>query len=136
MLHSNPLSSTSLYTYIPQLLARGVTVTPYLPVAVAGGPYQVEVNTCLELDGSDSYHSDPTHHDEIVSYIWDFGDGHTASGLTSSHTYATAGSYLVTCYVTDCDGDTGTCQATVEGRTEKSTPATRRLAVAPRRMTG
>jgi PKD repeat protein len=41
----------------------------------------------------------------IVSYGWDFGDQSPASsGETTSHTYATAGTYLVTLTVTD-DGD-------------------------------
>jgi subtilisin family serine protease len=44
----------------------------------------------------------------IVSYAWTFGDGSTGSGVTTSRTYAAAGTYEVTLTVTDDDGATGT----------------------------
>jgi PKD repeat protein len=40
----------------------------------------------------------------IVSFEWDFGDGNVATGETTSHTYAAAGTYTVTLTVTDDDG--------------------------------
>lgn len=55
--------------------------------------------TCT-LDGSASVDLDG----EIVSYVWDFGDGSGALGATSEHTYADAGEYAVTLTVTDEDG--------------------------------
>jgi len=36
-----------------------------------------------------------------LTYSWDFGDGHTAVGLTSSHVYAASGGYTVTLTATD-----------------------------------
>lgn len=45
----------------------------------------------------------------VASYAWDFGDGATATGATTSHDYA-AGSYTASLTVTDNDG--GTCTAT------------------------
>jgi chitodextrinase len=39
--------------------------------------------------------------DEIVDYLWDFGDGTTAAGPVVSHTYAQAGNYTVTLVVSD-----------------------------------
>jgi subtilisin len=64
-------------------------------------PIAAFTTTCSDLscnfDGSAS--SDPDG--SIVSYIWNFGDGNTGSGVTTSHTFATAGSYFVTLTVTD-----------------------------------
>lgn len=43
----------------------------------------------------------------VASYSWDFGDGHSGSGRTASHSYATAGTYQVVLTVTDNRGETG-----------------------------
>lgn len=45
---------------------------------------------------------------KIVSYAWDFGDGSTTTGPTVTHTYYSAGTYLVTLTVTDEAGGVGT----------------------------
>lgn len=55
--------------------------------------------TC-SFDGSGS--SDPDG--VVVSYDWDFGDGATASGPTTSHTFAAADVYTVTLTVEDDQG--------------------------------
>jgi PKD repeat protein len=44
----------------------------------------------------------------IVSYRWNFGDGGTASGSTTTHTYAQEGTYSVVLRVTDDVGQVGT----------------------------
>jgi PKD repeat protein len=55
----------------------------------------------IDVDASASDDVDGT----IVSYEWNFGDGSPAgSGVTASHTYATAGTYTVSLTVTDDDG--------------------------------
>ena len=40
----------------------------------------------------------------VVSYLWDFGDGTNATGITVQHAYADNGNYTVTLTVTDNDG--------------------------------
>jgi len=45
--------------------------------------------------------TDPDPGDFITSHNWDFGDGATATGQTTSHAYPTAGTYQVTLTVTD-----------------------------------
>lgn len=56
------------------------------------------------FDGTASADSDGT----VASYAWNYGDGTTGTGVTSSHTYAATGTYSVVLTVTDSDGATGT----------------------------
>ncbi len=49
----------------------------------------------------------------IASYSWSFGDGGSATGVTTSRTYATGGSYGVTLRVTDTNGQSSTATRTV-----------------------
>ncbi|MDX1410260.1 MAG: PKD domain-containing protein, partial [Saprospiraceae bacterium] len=44
----------------------------------------------------------------VVSHVWDFGDGKSASGETVYHDYAKAGTYRITLTVTDDRGASGT----------------------------
>ena len=57
-------------------------------------------NLAVGVDASTSTDSDGT----IVSWEWAFGDGTTATGETSSHVYATAGTFTVSLTVTDNGG--------------------------------
>jgi len=78
------------------------------PVADAGSNQTVETGELVNFDGSGS-----TDDGIIVSYIWDFGDGASATGTSVSHTYSTAGTYTVTLAVTDGGGLTDSDTATV-----------------------
>jgi len=51
----------------------------------------------VDFDGTSSTDPDGT----IVSYEWNFGDGNTATGTTTDHTYAAEGTYTVRLTVTD-----------------------------------
>ncbi len=52
----------------------------------------------VTFDGSSSKGPAP------LTLSWDFGDGHTGTGKTPAHTYATKGTYTVTLRVTAADG--------------------------------
>ncbi len=61
------------------------------------------------LDARGSVDTDGT----VASYAWDFGNGQRGTGAAASHTYATAGSYVVTLTVTDDRGATTTAKTLV-----------------------
>lgn len=77
------------------------------PVANAGPDQQATVGQTVNFDGSGS-----TDDGTITSYVWNFGDGATGTGVTS-HVYTAAGTYTVTLTVTDNGGLTGTDTAKV-----------------------
>lgn len=52
--------------------------------------------------------------DPIVSWFWDFQDGNTATGSTSSHLYQFAGTYPVDLVVTDINGCTDTIADSIQ----------------------
>ncbi len=49
----------------------------------------------------------------ITAYAWDFGDGTTGTGLTTTHLYAAPGDYTVSLTVTDALGETSTTSRTI-----------------------
>jgi hypothetical protein len=67
------------------------------PKANAGGPYFGIVGSPITFNGSGSTDTNRT----IVSYVWNFGDRVTGTGVSPTHTYTTAGNYTVTLTVTD-----------------------------------
>ena len=98
------------------------TTTAYIseindsPVADAGPEQTVSVGETVTFDGSGSYDID----DGIVAYSWEFGDGATGSGETTTHTYTDAGIYQVTLTVTDA-GDLTTTDIKTVNVTEEPT---------------
>jgi len=70
------------------------------PVAEPGGPYAGTTASPVEFDGSSSWDLDGN----IVSFDWDYGDGASGAGVSTSHTYAAAGVYTVALTVTDDSG--------------------------------
>ncbi len=60
----------------------------------------------VAVDGSTSYDPDGT----VTGWAWDFGDGMTGSGVTTTHTYATTGDYTINLTVIDNTGMTGSVQ--------------------------
>ncbi len=98
---------TSAGSYVVQLsVTDGTsTATQTASVAVAlgepltanaGDDQVVSVSTPVHFDGTASLPSAG-----IDSYHWTFGDGATADGATTDHTYTTAGTYTATLTVTE-----------------------------------
>ncbi|ENM3811164.1 TPA: PKD domain-containing protein, partial [Vibrio cholerae] len=58
----------------------------------------------------------------IVSYLWDFGNGQTSTEAAPTWSYTKAGSYSVTLTVTDDKGDSDTHQQTIKVDTPNALP--------------
>ena len=93
-------------------------VSKYLPLPNVAPHADIQVNANhgiapfeVILDAGLSSDSDGN----IVQYSWQFGEGSTATGVTTSHIYDTPGTYTVTLTVTDNVGasDTETLQIEV-----------------------
>lgn len=70
--------------------------------------YRVPVNYEVAFDATESSGSSA-----IATYEWDFGDGTTGSGATTTHAFAEEGTYTVRLTVTGEDGGTGTVSSTI-----------------------
>lgn len=74
------------------------------PVAgFTASPQSGDAPHAVQFDAADSFDSDGS----IVGYLWDFGNGFTATGARVSHTYMVPGVHAVTLQVTDNDGLVG-----------------------------
>jgi uncharacterized membrane protein len=81
------------------------------PIVNAGPDQTVGVNQLVQFSGSAV---DPDG-DEIVSIVWEFGDGNTVEGtLTPNHRFAQRGEYRVTLTVTDSRGGESVDSLTVQ----------------------
>jgi PKD repeat protein len=90
-----------------QIVVSGENIPP---TAVArANPSSGIAPLLVNFDGTQSFDADG----QIVAYRWDFGDGETAVGATTSHIYGTAGQYIATLTVTDNKGATGTDSVTI-----------------------
>ena len=73
---------------------------PVISVSASSGMIPLTV----AFDGSGSSDFDG----QIVTYLWNFGDGTSVEGVTATHTYENGGKYTASLTVTDDDGKTGT----------------------------
>ena len=59
----------------------------------------ININTLVNFDASSSYDVDG----EIISYIWDYGDGNKSGGVINAHSWSNPGEYSVILTVRDDD---------------------------------
>ena len=76
---------------------------PHIPLGGEYEPLMARFNYNLDestlkvsFDASDSFVLNPS-----ASYVWDFGDNSTGTGMTSDHTFKTSGEYIVSLTMTD-----------------------------------
>jgi PKD repeat protein len=81
-----------------------IAAAPVPPMANAGGPYAGTAGSSVSFSGAAS--SDPQG--ETLTYAWNFGDSTTGTGVSPTHTFATAGTYTVSLTVTDTSNLTAT----------------------------
>lgn len=80
----------------PVIRPFGLTTTP--PVAaIDADRLTIEVGESIQFDGGNSYDTDGS----VVEYTWDFGDGTTGNGSSTSHVFVNVDSYTVFLTVRD-----------------------------------
>ncbi|HWH31921.1 MAG TPA: PKD domain-containing protein, partial [Egibacteraceae bacterium] len=82
-------------------------VLPNRPPAASFTATTTDLAVALDARASSDADGDALH------FAWELGDGRTATGATVSHTYGTAGSYVVTLTVTDDRGASTTARTLV-----------------------
>ncbi len=90
-----------------------VTVTPpnQPPTAqFSATPTRGDAPFDVTFDASASTDADGA----VATYLWDFGDGTTATGSAEGHTFTVPGTYEVVLTVADDEGATGTATVSVE----------------------
>jgi PKD repeat protein len=87
------------------------------PIVNAGQTQTVNVGATVTFDASAS--SDNVG---IVTYEWDFGDGTTGAGKTTTHIYTKPKTYMVTLTVKDAAGNIASHQITVKVLSPEALP--------------
>ncbi len=96
----------------PSITAVTIAESSGLPVVDVGPDQSVLVGETVTFDGSAS------------CAPWNFGDGTIGNGITTTHTYSSAGTYAVTLTITDSAGlTTGTDTAMITVTTGEQPPA-------------
>ena len=96
---------------------KTIKIDKTVPSVNAGNDQTVKVGATVTFDASAS-----TDNVGIISYEWDFGDGTTGTGITTTHTYANSGTYTVTLTVKDAADNSATHKITVTVRSAEAFP--------------
>ena len=86
-----------------------VSIPNRQPVATISGPSNIQLGETANFDGSGS--NDPDG--DLISYLWDFGNGKTSTQVSPAHTYQNSGIYTVTLRVNDGDLDSLAAQTSI-----------------------
>ncbi len=105
---SDGASITSTFENVTLNGAAPVTPNAAPTASFTATPTSGSSPLLVNFDGTGSTDSDGS----IVSYAWDFGDGSSGTGSTTSHTYA-PGTFTATLTVTDDDGDSHSTSTTI-----------------------
>jgi len=89
--------SDSKLSGTPVTTSAVITAAAVAPVGSAGGPYGGVAGTAVSFSGAGSTDGNGL----ALTYLWNFGDGATGSGVAPTHTYAAAGTFTVTLTVSD-----------------------------------
>lgn len=87
-------------------------ITP--PKAVISSPTSAASFTTLASISFNSNGSTVRSGGKIVTYTWNFGDGTSGTGITTSHSYTKAGDYIATLTIVDDKGLVSTATVTVK----------------------
>jgi PKD repeat protein len=95
----------------PIVVTAATASTNKAPTAIAtASPTSGSAPLKVTFDGSASTDEDGS----IVSYVWYFGDGSSATGKTATHTYTTESTFNATLRVTDNQGASSTASTTIK----------------------
>ncbi|HVR76731.1 MAG TPA: PKD domain-containing protein [Planctomycetota bacterium] len=86
-----------------------------LKLSVSGAEVAIGANVFRnqELTFSATESADPDPGDAIVSHAWDFGDGTSGAGPSTTHTYVAAGEFTASLTVVDGFGGSSSCSRQV-----------------------
>ncbi|MBA3656364.1 MAG: PKD domain-containing protein [Gemmatimonadaceae bacterium] len=94
------LTGYNFLSLLPDNIEAVVEGRTRAPISQPGGPYTAVEGSNVAFNGSAS--SDPDG--DALTYAWQFGDGATGTGVTTTHAYADNGSYSAILTATDPAG--------------------------------
>ncbi|WP_319548580.1 PKD domain-containing protein [Desulfogranum marinum] len=101
------LTSTTSIPIIATAPVQETNQPPVAAISITASTGKAPLTVSFSASGSTD--TDGT----IASYTWNFGDGSSASGISTTHTYTTEADYIATLQVMDDKGMTATASTTI-----------------------